>query len=88
MRTGITAAAASSTLLKFFNPGSEHGEKRKPEPPMKNFACHVLRKLVRFLAPRVGLVVVEYEPDNSPEAVAFLAEEQPADWEFYGITLH
>lgn len=55
---------------------------------MKNFTHHALRALVRYLAPRVGLVVVEYEPDTCPEAVAFLAEEQPADWEFYGITLH
>lgn len=45
------------------------------------------RTLVRYLAPCVGLVVVEYEPDNSPEAVAFLAEAQPTDWEFCGITL-
>jgi hypothetical protein len=26
--------------------------------------------------------------DNSPEAIAFLSQEEDADWEFYGITLH
>ena len=58
---------------------------------MKNFTRRVLKRLVRYLAPRVGLGVFEIdlsEPDNSPEAVAFLAEEHEADWEFYWITLH
>ncbi len=58
---------------------------------MKNIARHVLRKLVRYLARHADLGTFETQSsgfDNSPEAVAFLAEEQEADWDFYGITLH
>ena len=56
---------------------------------MKTRIRNVLRQLVRYLGPRVGLAVFELaEHDTSPEATAFLLEEIETPPEWLTVTLH
>jgi hypothetical protein len=58
---------------------------------MKNIARRTLQRLVRYLAPHVGLGVFElpeFKCSEDPEDIAFLLEEIEVPPEWLSVTLH